>query len=75
MQTHGNYKYNLVPFLGNANIQVRSKFADFAPHIEGSNADFAPPIEGSHVDFALHMERIHSFRDQKKTILPFLPVL
>ena len=46
-------------------IQVRSKFAIFAPHIEGSNADFANHMEGSHADFDPHMERRHCFRDQQ----------
>ena len=50
-----------------APIVMRSKYADFAPHIEGSNADFAPDMEGNNVDFTPHMERRHSFRDQKKT--------
>ena len=43
---------------------MRSKFVDFASHMEGSNADFAPHLEGSHADFVPHMERRHSFRDQ-----------
>ena len=46
-------------------LQVWSKFAVFAPHIEESNADFALHMEGSHADFAPHMEQRYSFRDKK----------
>ena len=56
---HVRNKVCIAPF------QVQSKFAVIAPHIQGSNADFAPYIGGSYAGFALHMERRHSFRDQK----------
>ena len=46
-------------------LHVRSKFADFAPHMDWSNADFALHIERSHADFAQHIERKQTFRDQK----------
>ena len=54
---HCGAKSVLLPFM--------SKFADFAPHMNGSNADFALHIEGSHRDFAPHMERRLGFWDQK----------
>ena len=48
-----------------APIQVRSKFEDFAPHMDGSHADFTPHMEGSHADVALYIEWRHSFKDKK----------
>ena len=49
-----------------APIHVRSKLADFAPHMDGSSADFAPHMEGSHADFAQQMEWKHRLRTKKK---------
>ena len=47
-----------------APIHVRSKFADFAPHM-GEHWRFALHKEGSNAHFAPRMERRHSFSDKK----------
>ena len=50
-----------------APINVRRKFVNFAPHMEGNHTDYLPHIERSHADFAWHIEWRQSFRDQQIT--------
>ena len=42
------------------------KFADFAPHMEGSNQNFAAHMEGIPTGIAPHMDQRHSFRNHNQ---------